>query len=137
MFAAPGGSPAIQEFLSLFLTAVNAGRVDLRRIVDLCATRPAKRFGLYPYKGVIRVGADADFVVINLGREVTLNHEMAASKAGYSAYAGQIVTGVPVITVLRGTVIAQDGEVLATPGSGQFLGDRFGTRNAPTAKGNE
>ncbi|MPZ52690.1 MAG: amidohydrolase family protein [Acidimicrobiia bacterium] len=126
MFAAPGGSPAIQEFLSLFLTEVNAGRVDLRRVIELCATSPAKRFGLYPHKGVIRVGADADLVLIDLAREVTLSHEMAASKAGYSAYAGQVVKGVPVTMLLRGTVIAEDGRVQVDPGFGQFLGDRFG-----------
>jgi dihydroorotase (multifunctional complex type) len=137
MFAAPGGSPAIQEYLSLFLTQANAGRIALRRVIELCSTNPAKRFGLYPHKGVIQVGADADLVVIDPEREVTFDHEMAASKAGYTAYAGQVVTGVPVMTMLRGTVVAENGEVRVDAGFGQFLGDRFGPgrENAETTEG--
>lgn len=125
MFAAPGGSPAIQEFLALFLTAVNAGKISLRRVIEMAATNPAKRFGLYPNKGVIRVGADADFVVIDMDREATFAHEAAESKAGYSAYAGQVVRGVPVMTILRGSVIAEEGKVLVGPGFGEFVGERF------------
>lgn len=124
MFAAPGGSPAIQEYLSLFLTEVNHGKIGLRRVIEMCSTAPAKRFGLYPDKGVIRVGSDADLVVIDLERQFTFSHEVAASKPGYSAYAGRVATGTPAMTILRGTVIAEEGEVKVDEGFGVFLGDR-------------
>jgi len=136
MFAAPGGSPAIQEYLSLFLTQVNAGRISLRRVVEMSATTPAKRFGLYPNKGVIRVGADADLVVLDMDRELTFEHEWAASKAGYTAYAGQVVRGVPAMTILRGTVIAEEGKVLVEPGFGAFVGERFSSADV-TTKGSQ
>lgn len=123
MFSTPGGSPAIQEYLSLLLASVNDGRVPLRRIVELCAANPAKRFGLYPRKGVIRVGSDADIVLVDMDREQTWSDELAASKAGYTAYAGRVVRGVPVTTIVRGTVVADEGRVLVEPGFGRFLGD--------------
>ncbi len=68
--------------------------------------------------------SDADLVVIDLDRDFTFNHEDAASKAGYSAYAGRVATGAAVMTILRGTVIAEEGEVKVEDGFGQFLGDR-------------
>lgn len=128
MFAAPGGSPSLQEYLSLFLTNVNAGRISLRRVVDLCATAPAHRFGLYPAKGVIRVGADADLVLVDMDREVTISNEQVASKCGFTPYAGQRVHGVPVTTILRGRVIADDGKVLAEPGSGRHVAESIRQR---------
>ena len=124
MFVAPGGSPSLQEYLSLFLTSVNEGLISLRRVVDLCATKPARRFGLYPRKGVIRVGADADLVVVDLDREDTITGDRVASKCGWTPYEGRRIRGVPVITMLRGRVIAEEGQVVADPGYGQFLGDQ-------------
>lgn len=125
MFGTPGGSPAIQEYLSLFLTEVNAGRLDLRRLVEMASTNPAKRFGLYPHKGAIRVGADADLVIVDMDREFRFDDSMAQTKAGYTAYAGRVARGAPVMTLVRGTVVAEEGEVLVEPGFGQFVGERF------------
>lgn len=130
MFAAPGGSPSLQEYLSLLLTSVNEGRISLSRVVAMCATNPAKRFGLYPTKGTIQVGSDADLVFIDLERERVLTNERVASKCGFTPYAGRRVYGVPVMTMLRGTMIAQDDQVTVEPGFGEPLHSRIGVRKA-------
>jgi dihydroorotase-like cyclic amidohydrolase len=120
MYAAPGGSPIVQHYLSLLLTQVNAGRIGLERIVDLCATRPAQLVGLYPRKGTIQVGADADLVVVDLERRDTITAARSYSKCGWTAFEGHPVHGMPVMTILRGSVIAEENEVFAAPGSGRF-----------------
>jgi len=74
---------------------------------------------LYPRKGAIAPGSDADLVVVDLEREAVISVEGAYSKAGWTNLEGRAVTGVPVMTVLRGRVIAEDGVVTAEPGSGQ------------------
>lgn len=130
MFAAPGGSPALQEYLSLFLTEVNTGHIDLRRVVEMASTNPAKRFGLYPFKGAIRIGADADLVIVDLERETAIDETRVQSKIGYTPYAGRVIRGAPVMTLVRGTVVAEEGEVLVEPGFGRFVGERLAQRDA-------
>ena len=124
MFKAPGGSPIVQDYLSLFLTAVNDGHVSLRRIVDTASTAPAKRLGLYPTKGAILVGADADLVVIDMLRVETLSAKRSEYLCGYVPLEGRRVQGTPIMTILRGQVIAKDGEILVEAGYGEFVGDR-------------
>jgi dihydroorotase (multifunctional complex type) len=120
MFATPGGSPSLQHVLSLFLTEVHAGRIGLDRVVDLCSTRPARLVDLYPRKGAIAPGSDADIVVVDLEREAVISAAVNFySKCGWTNLEGRRVTGVPVMTVLGGRVIAEDGIVTAAPGSGR------------------
>jgi dihydroorotase-like cyclic amidohydrolase len=119
MFATPGGSPSLQHFLSLFLTEVAAGRISLERVVELCSSRPARLVDLHPRKGAIAPGSDADLVVLDLDREVVISAATGFySKCGWTNLEGRTVKGVPVMTVLRGRVIAEDGIVTAEPGSG-------------------
>lgn len=119
MFATPGGSPSLQHFLSLFLTEVAAGRISLERVVKLCSSGPARLVDLYPRKGAIAPGSDADLVVLDLGREAVITASTGFySKCGWTNLEGRTVTGVPVMTVLRGRVIAEEGIVMAEPGSG-------------------
>ena len=125
MFATPGGSPTIQHYLSLLLTEVARGRISLERVVELCATAPARLIGLEGVKGSIAVGADADLVVVDLERTATIREADVLSKCGWTILDGREVTGVPVLTVLRGTVVARDGRVLAEEGSGLRVGDRL------------
>jgi dihydroorotase len=122
MYASPGGSPSVQDYFSLFLEAVSAGRLSLERLVELTSRRPAELTGLYPRKGAIRVGADADLVVVDFEREVTIDVASRYYKCGWTPYDGRKVTGAPVLTVLRGAVIAEDGKVLAEPGFGRYVG---------------
>lgn len=119
MFAAPGGGPMIQHFLSLLLTDVNAGRISLERVVDLCATAPARLVNLYPRKGAIAAGSDADFVIVDMERESVIHAADSYHKCGWSTLEGRTVTGVPVMTILRGTVVAENGVVLVEPGNGE------------------
>jgi dihydroorotase len=121
MYACPGGSgPKVQEVLSFFLTEVNEGKISLERVVDLLSTNPAKLVNLYPRKGVIAPGSDADLVVVDVHKRDTITAARSYSKCGWSAFEGREVQGVPTMTILRGRVIMENGEVFAEPGSGKF-----------------
>lgn len=113
------GTPSTQFYLSFLLTDVAAGKVTLERVVDATATRPAKLFGLYPRKGAIRAGADADIVLVDPAKRWTITDADVLSKCGWTPYAGKQVTGAPVHTILRGTVIYDDGTVAVREGFGR------------------
>lgn len=119
MFAAPGGSPSIQFYLSLLLTAVNQGELTLDRVVELCATNPARLVNLYPRKGAIAPGSDADLVIVDLERRAVIRAADAYHKCGWTNLEGREVQGLPVTTILRGRVVARDGIVEAEPGTGR------------------
>jgi len=119
MFATPGGSPMIQHYLSLLLTDVNAGAMSLERVVDLCSTAPARLVNLYPRKGALASGSDADLVIVDLDRQAVIRAAESYHKCGWSALEGRAVIGLPVMTILRGQVIAENGVVLAEPGTGE------------------
>jgi dihydroorotase len=119
MYAAPGGSPMIQHYLSLLLDQVNAGRLTLERVVELCSTAPARLVGLYPRKGAIAPDSDADLVIVDLEREAVITAATSYSKCGWTNLEGRAVRGMPVITILRGRVIAEDGQVSGEPGGGR------------------
>jgi len=118
----PPGVPGLETRLPLlFSEGVGKGRIDLNRFVALTATNHAKLYGLYPRKGTIAVGSDADIAIWDQKREVTISHGVLHDNMDYTPYDGIKVTGWPVITMSRGEVIWNDGEVRATPGRGQFL----------------
>jgi dihydroorotase len=120
MYATPGGSPSLQHLLSLFLTAVHDGRLALDRVVELCSAAPARLVDLYPRKGAVAPGSDADLVVVDLDREAVISAASGFhSKCGWTNLEGRAVRGVPVMTILRGRVIAEDGVVTVQPGSGE------------------
>jgi dihydropyrimidinase len=105
----------------LFSEGVLKGQLSLGRFVGLTATNVARLFGLYPRKGEIAVGADADLVIFDPNRTRTINKEMLHSNADYSPYEGWEVTGWPVTTLRRGEVVFHKGEILGSPGSGQLV----------------
>lgn len=113
------GTPSTQFYLSFLLTDVAAGKITLERVVDATATRPAKLFGLYPRKGAIRSGADADIVLVDPAARRTISDADVLSKCGWTPYAGKQVTGVPVHTILRGSVILDGGTVAVREGFGK------------------
>lgn len=121
MWEAAGGMPLVQDYLSKFLTEVNDGRVTLDRIVRLCSYDVARMFALYPRKGVIQVGSDADLVVVDLNARREIRNEDVQSKCGWTPFHGHAVSGVPIYTVVRGRVVMEDGQVVGEPGWGRFI----------------
>jgi dihydropyrimidinase len=100
-------------------------------MVDLLATQPAKLFGLYPRKGTIAVGADADLVIFDPERRETISASTHHSKCDYNLYEGFEVVGAPEHVLVRGTVLVEDGELVGTPGGGRFVRRaRFGEQLA-------
>jgi len=121
MWKVPGGvGSALQETLPLMLNHINNGRMSLNKLVELTSLNPAKHFGLYPKKGVIQIGSDADLTIIDMKKEDVISNEKCYSKSRYSCYDGTKVKGVPVYTICRGTVVMQDGEITVKPGYGKY-----------------
>jgi len=118
----PNGAPGLEDRLVMIHHfGVNEGRIGLNRMVDLLATQPAKLFGLYPRKGTIAPGADGDIVIFDPAKEHTLGAASHHSKADYNLYEGMTVTGAPELTMVRGNVIVEGGQLVAEPGVGQFV----------------
>ncbi|HYK99338.1 MAG TPA: dihydroorotase family protein, partial [Candidatus Acidoferrales bacterium] len=113
------GTPSEQFYLSLLLTDVAAGKLTYERVADATATRPAKIFGLYPKKGAIRAGADADIVLVDPKQKHTITDAEVTSKSGWTPYDGRAVQGVPRYTFLRGSAIYDDGTVTVREGFGR------------------
>jgi dihydropyrimidinase len=105
----------------LFSAGVRTGRISLQRFISATSTNPARLFGLYPRKGTIAVGSDADLVVLDPQLHRTVDGKSMHSRSDYSAYDGREVYGWPRFTVSRGDVVLADGQVVAEPGRGQWL----------------
>jgi dihydropyrimidinase len=105
----------------LFSAGVRTGRISLPRFISLTATNAARLFGLYPRKGTIAVGSDADLVVLDPQVRRTIDGASMQSNAGYSVYDGREVYGWPRFTISRGDVVLRDGQIVAAPGRGQWL----------------
>jgi dihydropyrimidinase len=118
----PNGVPGLAARLPvLFSEGVRKGRIDANRFVRLVASNPARLFGLYPRKGTIAPGADADLVLWDAGKQVTLTNALMQHAIDYTPYEGMEVTGWPVVTIKGGRVVMRDGKVQAETGTGQFL----------------
>jgi dihydropyrimidinase len=118
----PNGGPGVEHRMSLIYNGgVAQGRISVNRFVELTSTSAAKLFGLFPRKGTIAVGSDADIVIFDPNREETLSAATHHMKVDYSAYEGMHVRGVTKTVLARGRVIIDDGEYVGKPGDGQFL----------------
>ncbi|MBI3076102.1 MAG: amidohydrolase family protein [Deltaproteobacteria bacterium] len=116
---AVGGVPGSPTILPLMLHGVSTGRLTLERVVEVTSANAARILGLYPRKGAIAIGADADLVVVDLSRRVRFRPELLLSE--FSIFDGFEFQGWPVMTILRGTVIMEEGEVVGKNGSGRYL----------------
>ena len=105
----------------LYSDGVNDGRISLERFVEVTSSNPARLFGLYPRKGTIAVGSDADLVLWDPNETRTIRNEDMFSGSGYSIHAGREVTGWPQLTIRRGEIVYRDGAVLGTAGSGELV----------------
>lgn len=118
----PNGVPGIETRLALmFSEGVGKGRIDLPSFVALTATNAAKLYGLYPRKGTIAVGSDADIVVWNDDRELTITNDLLHHNVDYTPYEGIRLKGWPETVLCRGQAIFEDGEIKGQPGYGEFL----------------
>src|SRR5881296_17901 len=118
----PNGAPGLENRLQMIHEfGVRGGRISLNRMVELLSTNPAKLFGLYPRKGTIAVGSDADIVVFDPEKKVTISAKTQHSKTDYNLYEGTEVTGTPEVVLLRGQILVEGDELVAEPGIGQFV----------------
>lgn len=118
----PNGIPSLEERVSLLYSeGVAAGRIDLHRFVDAASTSPARAYGLFPRKGAIQIGADADLVVFDPGAKWTMSKSTAHSAVDYSAFEGWKVTGRVTDVTVRGEQVVKTGEFRAREPRGRFL----------------
>jgi dihydroorotase-like cyclic amidohydrolase len=105
----------------MMLTGANEGRVSLERLVAARSEVPAQVYGLWPRKGHLGIGADADFVLVDMRAEKTLQDEDVVSKVGWTPFRGRTVKGLPLMTFVRGRLVAQDGQPVIEPGWGEYV----------------
>jgi dihydroorotase len=121
MWKAPSGTPQLQHYLPRLLTETVSGRLAISDVVRITATNPARRFGLYPQKGALIPGADGDITIVDMRTAFPVSEDNIASKAGYTPYAGMALFGMPLYTIVRGTIVADHGEIRVNPGFGRFV----------------
>jgi dihydropyrimidinase len=117
----PGGLPGIETRLALVWSGVRAGRLGPADWVRLCSEAPARTFGLWPRKGHLGVGADADVVIWDPDRRQGLGHADLHMRVDHSPYEHLTATGWPELVLLRGSVVARNGEFVGRPGGGRYL----------------
>src|SRR5687768_2731969 len=127
----PNGGPGVEHRMSLIYNGgVAQGRISLNRFVEITSTAAAKIFGLFPRKGTIAVGSDADIVIFDPSEEMTISAKTHHMNVDYSCYEGMKVRGVTKTVLSRGDVVIEDGKYVAKPGRGEFLkrGQAFSPR---------
>src|SRR5690606_12144382 len=118
----PNGMPAIEDRVNLLYTyGVSRGELSLERFVEVASTRAAQLFDLYPRKGTIAVGADADLVVYDPDYRGSISAETHKMNVDYSAFEGVEIDGRPSVVTVRGKVAVRDGEFVGDPGRGRLL----------------
>ena len=121
-FAAPYGAPSIETMLRMvFHEGVNKGRITLPKLVEVMCENPAKIFGLYPKKGCLQSGSDADLVLIDPTRKEVITASNLHSGAGFTLYEGREVTGVTTLVMQRGAVVVDDGKLVGKSGNAQYM----------------
>lgn len=121
MWDAPNGIPGIETSLKLMLNGVNDGKTTINRVVEAMCENPAKLYGLYPQKGHIDVGADADLVILDMNKEEVISNDNIVSKCKWSPFDGKKIKGIPVTVMVRGKVVAKDGKFVGKVGHGKFI----------------
>ncbi|PKK89217.1 MAG: dihydropyrimidinase [Candidatus Wallbacteria bacterium HGW-Wallbacteria-1] len=118
----PMGLPGIETLLPLVFTeGIGGGYLDACEVVSMLSTMPARIFGLYPRKGHLNPGADADIIIVDHSKTRVISHENLHMGADYSPYAGKELTGFPRVVISRGEVVMKDGVILGKPGRGKFI----------------
>jgi dihydroorotase len=119
IWEAISGFPGVETAVPLMLTAVNRGRMTLERYVEWSSAAPARAWGLYPRKGALQVGSDADLVIVDMDRAWTIRAAELHSKSRITPFEGMVTRGRPVATLVRGRVVMREGELVGAPGWGR------------------
>lgn len=121
IFKCGSGTPGVETVMPVMLDAVNKKKISLQRLVEVLATAPARRFSIYPRKGVIALNADADVVLVDMKKKYTLKHEDMFTKAARTIFDGRIVQGSIEKTIVRGAVVFDNKEFFVKKGYGEFI----------------
>lgn len=121
LWSIPAGMCGVETMAPLMLNAVNEDKLSLTKFVKLMSEEPAKLFGIYPQKGSLQLGTDADITIVDLKVEKTIKRENLHSKSKVTAYDGFEVKGWPVQTIVRGKTVMKDGQIVGDPGSGKLV----------------
>jgi dihydropyrimidinase len=125
-FEAAYGSPQSETMLTVtYDEGVNRKRIGPSKLARLFSENPAKIFGLYPQKGILQKGSDADLILLDPNQKHTIQHQTQHSGAPYTLYEGRRCRGMVTLTMLRGRVLVENGELKARPGEGRFLPTRI------------
>ena len=120
LWEAPAGLCGVETLVPLMLDKVNTGNLSLNDFVRLASEQPAKIWGLYPRKGSLLAGADADFTVVDMNRKIKIDKDALHSKSKTSAYDGMEIMGAPAATIVRGKFVMKDGKLKGAKGYGRF-----------------
>lgn len=117
----PYGLPGTELMLPLLYDGVVQGKLTVNQMVALCSTNPAKIYGLFPQKGAILVGSDADLVIYDPKKEVTIDYAKLETHCDWSPYQGLTITGYPALTMVRGEIVGRNGKCVGKKGYGKFI----------------
>lgn len=115
IWSVPAGSCGVETVVSLMLNAVSEHRITLQQVAALMSEHPAKQYGIWPQKGALQVGSDADITVVDMDKEHVIQNTNLHSKTKVSAFHGFTVKGIPVATIVGGKVVMMDGEIVSGP----------------------
>ena len=122
IFKSPNGIPGLETMFTVaYDEGINKGRITLPRLVELTCENPAKIFGLYPRKGILQEGSDADVFIFDPSATHTLTAKNYPLKVGYSLYEGRVCLGSPSIVIQRGRILLEQGKLIAKPGQGMYI----------------
>lgn len=120
LWSIPAGMCGVETMVPLMLDAVNKGKITLNKLVSLLSEEPAKLYGIYPKKGSLQSGTDADITIVDMNKKFVIKKDKLHSKSKVTAFDGFQVQGVPVKTIVRGKTIMKDGEIVSKP-EGRFI----------------
>ncbi|MFQ5940506.1 MAG: dihydroorotase family protein [Nitrososphaerales archaeon] len=122
LWSALAGFPGIATMVPVLLSeGVNKGRLGIEKVAAITSLTTAKIFGMFPKKGTIAIGSDADIVLVDLEKEQKVTPELLQSYSEYTIYDGMKFKGWPITTIVRGELVMEDGEVIGKPGHGKFI----------------
>ncbi len=121
IWEAPNGIPGVETGLRIMLTAVNKGKTTLNKVVEVMCENPARVYGVFPQKGIIAAGSDADLVIVDMRQEDVLSNDRIVSKCGWTPFDGWKIQGVPRHVFLRGQALVEDGRLIGEAGMGKFI----------------